>query len=289
MLSHRLRAAIPLIGLALAAFLIPGWPGAALFAAFGLALALAAGTEFFCLAERMGTRGYRGLTLALGVTYLAVAGAGLPPGLDTALSVLVLAMLVFASFALCLREGRPTTAALAAVWVSVGAFVYLFWSLSFMVRLFFLPDATGRWLLLYVAAVTKLADTGAYAAGTLTARRPQGNHKLAPAISPKKSWEGLVGGTVAGVVVSLGVVAWVGDRLTVGGEPVVGWLSAVGIGIAASLVGLLGDLAESILKRAADAKDSGRIPGLGGALDMLDSLIPMGPLFYVYVRIASGS
>jgi len=259
------------------------------FGLFGLALVLAAGCEFFALGERVGLRGHRGLTLTLGTAYLAVAAAGLSPALDAGLGTLLAATLVFAAFGLCLREGRPTVAGLTAVWVSIGAFVYLFWSLSFMVRLFFLPDATGRWLLLYVAAVTKLADTGAYAAGTLTARRPQGNHKLAPSVSPKKSWEGLVGGTVAGVLVSVAAVAWVGDRLTVGGEPVLGWLSAVCIGLLASFVGLLGDLAESVLKRVADAKDSGRLPGLGGALDMLDSLIPMGPLFYAYVRIASGS
>ncbi|NLF17036.1 MAG: phosphatidate cytidylyltransferase [Lentisphaerae bacterium] len=289
MLRHRLLAAAPMIGLTLAAFLVPGWPGVALFALLGLGLALAAGHEFFGLSARAGSPGHGRLTVFLGLCWLVLAALPLSPPWREALGVLLIAVLVLGAFALSLHRAGPPAAGLTAVWVSLGGFVYLYWSLSFMVRVYFLPGARGPALLLYLAAVTKMTDTGAYIAGTLTARRPGGNHKLAPRISPKKSWEGLVGGTLAGVLAAWAGLAWFGDSLTVAGRPVLSLSSALALGLAASWFGLLGDLAESLLKRAAEAKDSGRLPGLGGALDMLDSLIPMGPLFYVWLRFVSGS
>jgi phosphatidate cytidylyltransferase len=287
MLRHRLAVGLPLVAVGLAAFLLPRAAGSALLALLALAFALAAGHEYFDLARRSGLSGYERLTVGAGCVYLALAGLGLAPCVDSGLSVLVIAGLLFACFALALRAGPPSMATLLPVWVSVGGFLYLFWCLSFLVRLYALANADGRWLVLFVVAVTKAADTGAYIAGTLTARRPRGNHKLIPAISPRKSWEGLAGGTVASVGVSLCFVATAGARLTVDGTPILGWATAVLLGVLASLLGLLGDLAESGLKRAAEAKDSGRIPGLGGGLDILDSLVPMAPLFYAYVRIAA--
>jgi len=278
---------LPLAALGLAAFLLPLAWGTLIFALLGLVSALLAGHEFFDLARRAGVRGYERLTVVAGCLYLALAGLGLGPGLDQGLSALVLGGLLFACFVQSLRAGPPGLAALLPVWVSVGGFLYLFWCLSFLVRLFVLPNADGRWLVLYLIAITKVADTGAYMAGTWTARRAQGNHKLVPAISPRKSWEGLVGGTLASVAVSVCFVAFSGPRLVVGETQVLGWPGAVVLGVLAALVGLLGDLAESALKRAADAKDSGRVPGLGGALDVLDSLVPMAPLFYAYVCIAA--
>jgi phosphatidate cytidylyltransferase len=281
--------AIPLIGLTLAVFLLPARSAAVLFGAWMLVLGWGAGRELLDLFGRLGVAGYRRLTLGAGCLYLLVAAIGLPPGLDAGVSVLLAGGLLFACLGLSLRAGPPSAATLAPVWASLAVFVYLFWSLSFLVRLFFLPEAQGPWLALYVVIITKLGDTGAYIAGTLTARRAQGNHKLAPTISPKKSWEGLAGGTVASVLGSVCLWTSAGDRLSVGGEDILGWPSAVLLGVLGSLLGLLGDLAESALKRAAGVKDSGNIPGLGGALDLLDSLIPMAPLFYAYVRIASGS
>lgn len=288
MLGHRLALGLPLAGLGLACFLLPPFWGTLIFAVLALAFAVLAGHEFFDLARRAGVSGYERLTVGAGCIYLALAGLRLAPGLNEGLTTLVVGGLLFACLAQSLRHGSPSLAALLPVWVSLGGFLYLFWCLSFLVRLFVLPDGDGRWLVLYLLAVTKLADTGAYIAGTWTARRPGGNHRLVPGISPKKSWEGLIGGTVASTATSLAFVAFSGPRLMVNGEPVMGWVAAVFLGVLASLVGLLGDLAESALKRAADAKDSGRVPGLGGALDVLDSLVPAAPLFYAYVRLVAG-
>jgi phosphatidate cytidylyltransferase len=136
-------------------------------------------------------------------------------------------------------------------------------------------------------AVTKFTDTGAFALGTLTARLPGGNHKLAPRLSPKKSWEGLLGGILAGALVAELFVLLCPQRLLFLGMRVLDWRTALAMGIVFALVGLVGDLLESALKRAAGVKDSGHIPGLGGALDILDSLIPVAPLFYLYVLFAN--
>ena len=141
----------------------------------------------------------------------------------------------------------------------------------------------GRWLLLFMVAVTKGTDVGAYAIGTWTARRPQGNHKMCPRLSPKKSWEGLAGGLALGLVVALALFWAFGDRFAVHGHAVLAWWSAALFGLLFAVLGLAGDLTESVLKRAAGVKDSGSLPGLGGCLDVVDSLIFVTPLFYAYV------
>jgi phosphatidate cytidylyltransferase len=116
-----------------------------------------------------------------------------------------------------------------------------------------------------VAAVlaVKSNDMGAYFAG-----RFLGRHRMAPWISPKKTWEGFMGGLVA----SVGVGAWAGAMCGAG------LAAGMAFGIVASVLGPLGDLSESILKRQAEAKDSGRLlPGMGGMFDVMDSLLWTAP------------
>ncbi len=143
---------------------------------------------------------------------------------------------------------------------------------------------TGRLLIFYLVVVVKAMDTGAYFAGTLL-----GRHKLIPRISPRKTWEGFYGGIAAGLAASLifffarqvpgesGVAEFGALAMTV-------W-DAVILGVLLPLVGVVGDLAESLLKRASGTKDSGMsIPGLGGILDILDSLLFAAPVLYYYAR-----
>lgn len=128
-------------------------------------------------------------------------------------------------------------------------------------------------LVLLLIASVFLNDTGAYFTG-----RAFGRHKLAPRISPNKSIEGFVGGLVVGTA-----VMWYGHFLVeTGGEHVLDGWEALGIGIAVALATPLGDLFESLVKRAADVKDSGAILGEhGGALDRIDALLFAIPVFYV--------
>ena len=126
----------------------------------------------------------------------------------------------------------------------------------------------------FVVCTTKAMDTGGYIFGTLASKLPGGNHKIAPAISPKKSWEGFLGGLLLSLV-----VGWLFCRFAPPLWAKKGMMMAAGI---FSLGSFLGDLTESSFKRAAGVKDSGRwLPGMGGTLDLVDSFIYNGMIFWL--------
>ncbi len=137
---------------------------------------------------------------------------------------------------------------------------------------------TGRLLLcLWIVAVAKFCDTGALLSGMAF-----GRHKMSPQISPKKTWEGAIGG----VLISMGVgagIAWLArDVFPPHMTPLVAALIAMPIAI----LGIVADLVESVLKRRANIKDSGRtIPGIGGMFDLSDSLILAAPVGYFLFRL----
>jgi phosphatidate cytidylyltransferase len=127
-------------------------------------------------------------------------------------------------------------------------------------------------LVLFVVFVVAVSDSAAFYFGTAF-----GRHKLAPSISPKKSWEGSAAGAVGGVLTA---VAW--SQIVLGEVR----LDVVAIGAAAVVAGQAGDLVESMIKRAAGVKDSGTLlPGHGGALDRLDALLFAAPVVYVLLLI----
>ena len=123
-------------------------------------------------------------------------------------------------------------------------------------------------LLLYVICVVKSMDTGGYIFGMLSAKLlPGGNHKIAPSISPKKSWEGVAGGMLLSVAASLIFCHFYAGNL----------ITYIIHGVILSLLSLAGDLTESSLKRSADVKDSAHwIPGMGGVFDVFDSFLYVG-------------
>ncbi|MBQ7649957.1 MAG: phosphatidate cytidylyltransferase [Victivallales bacterium] len=278
-MKKRLMTAIPLIAVVGLAFGLPGWYGATLFLLLSACMVICGCTEAFdmMLIEERGKQqlcicGYAVLMLLSICARFYSFGIAL-----TALYIMLAFMLIF--------KEEPKRENVTSVIVSLGIAMYICWNLFFMARVYFLNgvyDMEGRMLLLYMIVCTKMADVGAYAIGSYTANRPRGNHKLSPRLSPKKSWEGLVGGTIFSVVAALAMLAIPG-MTTYCGRPVFGIFSAIIFGILASVIGLVGDLAESAMKRAAGLKDSGRVPGLGGMLDVLDSLIFVAPLYYAYV------
>ncbi|MBS1368526.1 MAG: phosphatidate cytidylyltransferase [Lentisphaeria bacterium] len=138
----------------------------------------------------------------------------------------------------------------------------------------------GPVTLFFVMMVTKSMDTGGYIFGMLSGKYlPGGNHKIVPSISPKKSWEGTVGGVVLSVGVSL-LFYWLFCSRRMGINAPLGWYIAAGVFFA--LGSFAGDLTESALKRTCGVKDSGHwIPGMGGAFDVLDSFIYNGVLFWL--------
>jgi len=180
----------------------------------------------------------------------------------------VLGVIAAAVVAMFLYQYRRfgSDGALANCGVNCLAILYLGGFSSFVVgiRLQF-----GLWALLTYVFVVKSSDIGAYTAGRLW-----GTHKCAPRLSPGKSWEGLAGAVVTAVVVavSLGRVFGIMN------------IYAAGLfGVCFALAGQLGDLAESMLKRDAQQKDSGRaVPGFGGVLDVVDSALMTAPLAYLF-------
>ncbi|MDH5353491.1 MAG: phosphatidate cytidylyltransferase [Gammaproteobacteria bacterium] len=146
---------------------------------------------------------------------------------------------------------------LALLWICVNDLLFIHGS-----------SLQGGWVLLYLLTLVWIADIGAYFSG-----RRFGKNKLAPGISPGKTWEGVIGGIVANLAWML-LIYYFSD----GWGMSLPWFIA--IGLATSAVSVVGDLFESILKREAGVKDSGKLlPGHGGVLDRIDSVIAAAPVF----------
>ena len=126
--------------------------------------------------------------------------------------------------------------------------------------------------------MTKFSDVGAYVIGSLF-----GRHKMIPRISPGKTWEGFAGAILTSLAISVALTYFMGtasrrSRLT----------DSIVLGLLLPLVSVVGDLAESVVKRDASIKDSGRsIPGIGGALDLIDSILFTAPVLYFYLQFTA--
>ncbi|MBQ7531558.1 MAG: phosphatidate cytidylyltransferase [Paludibacteraceae bacterium] len=150
--------------------------------------------------------------------------------------------------------------------------------------------AYSKWLLLALFVLLWTNDTGAYCVGMLTAKRKNGNHKMSPHISPKKSWEGLIGGAVF-VLLAAWLLTYCGWFDCIDGwqyvvRPHAKYMVALGFGLLATCAGTLGDLMESLLKRSYGIKDSGRfLPGHGGVLDRFDSLLLATPVIAMFLTL----
>ncbi len=188
--------------------------------------------------------------------------------------VLPITVLGFISF--FVAHFRSADNALLHVAVEFFGVCYLAIPFSFMLAILYPSSGTedGRLWLIYLIAVTKITDVGGYFVGKLIGKRP-----LAPQLSPKKTVEGAVGGFCFAVALSV-FLASLGH--------LVGWhlsyFNAAWLGMLIGVLAQVGDLAESVLKRDALVKDSNKIPGIGGILDMMDSLLLTAPVIYFFIR-----
>jgi phosphatidate cytidylyltransferase len=180
---------------------------------------------------------------------------------------------------LCVRQfvSRSNATGIATIAATLFGLMYVPWLLNFIQKINFFTGIGegGKFYVLYFILVTKFSDTGAYAVGSLI-----GRHKMVPRISPGKTWEGFGGAILVSTAASVVFAHFFGAKM-IG----MNLLHAVVLGILLSITAVIGDLIESLFKREAGVKDSGRlIPGIGGILDLLDSLLFNAPIMYLYLR-----
>lgn len=240
-------------------------------------LAVAAMIEFYRLLDAAKIGNYKFLGVFFGVLLLAATWARAQADIPDVSSVVIFLFIV-SVFIRQLAE-KTTDGGFLPVAGTLLGFFYVAFLLDFMARLLFSwGDHEGRMLLIYMIVVVKFTDIGAFFIGCAT-----GRHKLIPHISPAKSWEGCFGGVAVAVAVS---VIW--QLVSRGDLGVVRFsiLQAVIMGVLLAITGIVGDLIESLFKRAASVKDSSSvIKGMGGLLDVIDSLLPAAPVFYIFAHL----
>jgi phosphatidate cytidylyltransferase len=248
-------------------------------------LAVAGLIEFYGLVEKEGMVCFKGWGvfgggLLLVGTFLHLEG--LLPGISgspSRVNDFEVSFLILFVLGLCFRQflSKSNTKGILAIATTLLGLMYVPWLLNFIQKIYLFPGlgADGKFYVLYFIVVTKFSDSGAYAVGSLI-----GRHKMIPRISPGKTWEGFGGAIVVSTGASLVFAHFAGDRL-VG----MNWMHAVVLGVILSVSAVVGDLIESIFKREAGVKDSGKFfPGIGGILDLLDSLLFNAPIMYLYLR-----
>lgn len=280
MLRQRIQSGAIIIGLVLMAALVA--PPVAVLAIVlllaGLGLA-----EFYTLLSASGMETQRGFGILGGLLYILTVYAGyVSPCLHPEAAFLGALFFILAALFLFLLLGGETSRPMESIAGTFLGILYVGFFMSFFIHLlFFDGTGNGKVFLLYLISVVKSSDIGAYSIGSWV-----GKHKFMPNISPKKTWEGVLGGVAVSLLVSL---AW---YFAAGGDLGVVRFSladCVFLGLLLPLVGIFGDLAESMLKRQANAKDSGNwIQGMGGILDVVDSLLFAAPFLYLYARQFQG-
>src|SRR6266446_7079741 len=177
-----------------------------------------------------------------------------------------------------LRDDEP----LRTMAYTLFGLLYVLWLFNFTTKIVYLTPRssngllTGQFYVLYLIAVTKFSDMGAYLTGSVI-----GRHQMIPHISPKKTWEGFGGALVFSLLASLALY-----KLMPGHLPVLTMAHATVLGLLLGFAAVIGDLAESIIKRSTGVKNSGNmLPGIGGALDLVDSLLFTAPLLFFYLRL----
>ncbi len=233
--------------------------------------------EFYALVERTGARPFSRFGIAAGVVITLSPcyiepHAPLDAGLLLALSAIVLAFRI-------LGERGPESRVESLGWTLFGL-VYVPFMLHYLVGILMVREPrplSGMLLCVWLIAVSKFCDTGALLSGLAF-----GRHKMSPVISPKKTWEGAVGGVLSSALIGAGLAWLCRGYLPAALTPALGALMAVPIAI----VTIVSDLVESVIKRRADIKDTGgTIPGIGGVFDLSDSLILSAPLGFVLFKL----
>jgi phosphatidate cytidylyltransferase len=271
-LAQRLATAAVLIPVVAAVFLL----GAPWIVALVLVIALVATLEAFALVRAAGYAGDEALGLVLVLAQVLLAAVAAPVVVTAGVAAAGIVMAGVAAFRYREpRDGLNAWVGTVFAWLYAGLLGFVVWifhvapAIPGTAPLAWLGDGRG-WILVLVLAVWSY-DSAAYAAG-----RAFGERKFLVHISPSKTYAGVVGGTVGAVAVSAAVLAGLG-RSPIEGFPV---------GVLIAITAQAGDLAESLVKRAAGVKDSGSLfPGHGGMLDRVDSFLFAAPAVAMYLAL----
>lgn len=281
MLRYRLITGPLLIALILGVVWLDEWwqathpscmPGAILFVV-SLGVVALTSRETSRILDEVGVPTREWLTMATSMAAFATVALlpVLPSGHAAGAAIGTLLVAVFVASLAVFSRGQNVKGVVAATGGVLFSATYTGVLLAFWLLL---RQQHSAWLLVGAILTTKSCDTGAYFTGVSI-----GRHKLIPWLSPKKTWEGLAGGVATAAIVG-GLLALASTRLASPNDHLPWWLGAVG-GVVVALVGQFGDLSESLFKRDAGRKDSGRLlPGMGGVLDVLDSPLMAGPAVY---------
>jgi phosphatidate cytidylyltransferase len=258
------------------------WLSDAVFLVIMVVLAAAGLAEFYNIAQKRDLVCFKYSGIAGGVllmvgTFLNLTGRLGIHNSPARVNDFETSFLILFVLGLCIRQfvARSNTAGILAISTTLFGLMYVPWLLNFIQKINFFPNVDGHYYLLYFVVITKFSDTGAYSVGSLI-----GKHKMIPRISPGKTWEGFGGAIVVSTAASLLFVHFAKDKM-----PAMNWVHAVILGVLLSVAAVIGDLIESLFKREAGVKDSGRFfPGIGGILDLLDSLLFNAPIMYLYLR-----
>jgi phosphatidate cytidylyltransferase len=262
------------------------WASTAVVAVAVAVLTAVALWEYFGLGEAIGHRAYRVWTVVCAVLliYKRWIAARNTPGFDPiadffglshgehASVAAVFFLFVLGLAVITIWGKRVLVEALPAAGISSSALLLVAFPLSYAVALHGL-GTNGPKLLLFACGITWAGDTLAYFVGS-----GLGKHLLAPRLSPKKTWEGSVGGMIGSLLVAYGFSYWI--KIPVG--------HLLAMGAIGNVAGQMGDLLESAYKRSAGVKDSGGLlPGHGGILDRIDALILCIPVIWYYVVLVN--
>lgn len=257
------RTATTIIGVLLA-FLTIFWEGFPFFIII-LIIALLGLKELYSIARKAGYKPSCILGTLL-ILYFILISVYDVYSLNWYIENIIITFLIILTFIFQLFK-KDYSKVLAEISITILGSIYLGYLLSFMIKIKDLPN--GNYFLISLLIITWANDIGAYLIGTIF-----GKNKIFPKISPKKTVEGSIGGTIFSIATTVALKNWL--NLTIN--------ELIFLGLIIAIVAQLGDLFESVLKRGSGIKDSGTlIPGQGGILDCVDSLIFTAPVFYYYI------
>ncbi len=268
MLAARfISASIWIIFAVLTIFVFPDW----FFCLVTTAIIAVSLYEFYSLVERKGIPIFKYVGILIGITFPISIYRSFEPTKGWELVFIIAVVLLIFILQFTRRESNQ---AIVGVSTTIFGILYISWAFSFLMKLKLISDTTlpsGSLLVAFLLLVTKSGDIGAYFVGTYF-----GKHHLIPRISPKKSVEGAVGGFIFSVAFAI---------LSKHYLPTVPIVHLIILGCLLGILAQVGDLSESLIKRDCQVKDSGNlIPGLGGMLDLIDSILFTAPTLYLYVK-----